>query len=217
MRKLKLSLAVFSLITLLSLMTMTIYGEVSKLKDVSVDYKEKLIRFHVLANSDSKEDQDLKLEVRNAIVEYLRPELEKSKDIIESEKIIESKYNEIEEVARKVIIKNGYDYNVSVNLEYTNFPTKQYSNIVLPAGEYKALRVIIGEGEGQNWWCVMFPPLCFVDEKAYIDDKTDKKLREILSEEEYDLIASNNDNEITRVKVKFKMVEILNNIFNKES
>lgn len=217
MKKLKLSIAIISLLYLISSMTLTIYGEINKLKDASGDYKEKLIRFHVLANSDSKSDQYLKLKVRDEVVNYLRPELEKSKDIYESEKIIESRYVEIEEVAKKVIRDNGYDYEVSVNLEYTDFPTKQYSNVVLPSGEYKALRVVIGEGEGENWWCVMFPPLCFMDETVYIDKKTDNKLKEILTEEEYDLITNSNEQEVTRIKMKFKLAEIMANLFNKEN
>lgn len=217
MRKFKLYLAVIALISTLSLMTVTINGEINKIKNNSYNYKEKLIRFHVLANSDSKSDQDLKLEVRDAVVEYLRPELEKSKNISESEKIIESKYQEIKEVAKKVIKENGYNYDISVKLDYSDFPTKQYSNVVLPAGKYKALKVIIGEGKGQNWWCVMFPPLCFVDEKAYIDDKTDEKLKMILTEEEYDFITYDNEKDLTRVKVKFKIAEIMDNLFSKES
>lgn len=217
MRKFKLCLAICTLMSILSLMTVTINGEINKIKNNSYNYKEKLIRFHVLANSDSKSDQDLKLQVRDAVVEYLRPELEKSKNISESEEIIKSKYQQIKEVAKKVIKQNGYNYDVSVKLDYSDFPTKQYSNVVLPAGEYKALKVIIGEGKGQNWWCVMFPPLCFVDEKAYIDEKTDKKLKMILTEEEYDFITYEDEKDLTRVKVKFKIAEIIDNLFNKES
>lgn len=217
MRKFKLYLAVITLISTLSLMTVTINSEIQNIKQNTYSYKEKLIRFHVLANSDLKHDQDLKLKVRDAVVEYLRYDLEKAKNINESEKIIKSKYNEIENVARKIIKDNGYNYDVSVKLDYSEFPTKQYSNVVLPQGEYKALKVVIGEGKGQNWWCVMFPPLCFVNEKAYIDDKTDKKLQNILTEEEYDFITCNSEKEMTRVKVKFKLAEIMDNIFTKES
>jgi stage II sporulation protein R len=99
---------------------------------------------------------------------------------------------------------------VEVKLEYNNFPAKQYSNIVLPAGEYKALRILIGEAKGKNWWCVMFPPLCFVDENnGVIDKETDEKLRSVLTEEEYNLIAEDNIEKTKDVKMKFKIVEII--------
>lgn len=139
-------------------------------------YKEKLIRFHVIANSDSKEDQELKLKVRDKIIAYLSPKLEKSKSIEETKKIIENNITVIEDIASKEIKENDKSYSVSANLGYSNFPTKKYSNIVLPAGNYKALRVVIGSGEGKNWWCVMFPPLCFVDINSGITDKkTERK------------------------------------------
>lgn len=179
------------------------------------DIKDKLIRFHVIANSDSDEDQNLKLKVRDAIIDYLQPKLLKSSSIEESEVIIKNEYNEIERISKDIILKNGYNYDVKVGIDYSEFPTKQYSNVVLPAGEYKALRVIIGEGKGKNWWCVMFPPLCFVDEtKGIIDKETDAKLREVLTEEEYELISQKTNKEVNRVQFKFKIVEIIQDIIN---
>ncbi len=211
--KLRLGLLMISLISVASMMTITINGEMNKIQTISKDYKEKLIRFHVLANSDTEEDQALKLKVRDAVIEYLQPKLLKSENINQSEEIIKSEYDNLENIAKEIIYENGYDYDVKVGIEYTEFPTKQYSSVVLPAGEYKALRIIIGEGEGKNWWCVMFPPLCFVDEeKGMIDEETDERLKEVLSEEEYDLIANKDEQEVSRVKVKFKIVEILENI-----
>ena len=86
--------------------------------------------------------------------------------------------------------------------------------MVLPAGKYKALRIIIGEGKGKNWWCVMFPPLCFIDDQnGIIDEKTDKKLKEVLTEEEYDLIMAKNKNEVKNLEFKFKITEVFQNIF----
>jgi len=211
--KIRLGILIISLISVISIMTVTINGEMNKIQTISEDYKDKLIRFHVLANSDTEEDQELKLKVRDAIIEYLQPKLLKSKDINQSEEIIESEYTNLENIAKEVINENGYSYDVKVGIEHTQFPTKQYSSVVLPAGEYKALRIIIGEGEGKNWWCVMFPPLCFVDEeKGIIDQETDQKLKEVLTDEEYDLIAMKRESEVSRVKVKFKIVEILEKI-----
>ena len=169
--KIRLSILILSLITIISIMTISISGEVKKISAASEDYKDKLIRFHVIANSDSEEDQNLKLKLRDAIINYLQPKLLESESIEESELI------------------------------------------VLPAGEYKALRIIIGEGKGKNWWCVMFPPLCFVDEqKGIIDKETDDKLREVLTEEEYELISQKTSKQVDRVQIKFKIVEIIQDI-----
>ena len=211
--KVRLSILVLSLIAVMSIMSISISGEVKKISTASEDYKNKLIRFHVIANSDSDEDQNLKLKVRDAVIDYLQPKLELSGSIEESETIIKREYKELENISKNIVLENGYKYDISVGIDYSTFPTKQYSNVVLPAGEYKALRIIIGEGKGKNWWCVMFPPLCFVDEQSsIIDTETDKKLREILTEEEYELIAQNNKKQVNKVEVKFKIVEILQNI-----
>ncbi|MBO3443946.1 stage II sporulation protein R [Clostridium sp. CCUG 7971] len=212
--KIRLTILILSLICVIGVMTITISGEVKKIDNISVNYKEKLIRFHVLANSDSDKDQELKLKVRDAIIQYLQPKLIKSSSIKESEKIIKNEYRQLEKISKNIINENGYSYDVKVGIEYTNFPTKQYSNIVLPAGEYKALRIIIGDGQGRNWWCVMFPPLCFVDDKSgVIDKETDKRLKEVLTKEEYELITQKDKAQTSRVQVKFKIVEILDKLF----
>ena len=201
--KIRLSILILSLVAIISIMTISISGEVKKISNASQDYKDKLIRFHVIANSDSDEDQNLKLKVRDAVINYLQPKLLESESIEESELIIKREYSELEKISKNIILQNGYNYDVKIGIDYSEFPTKQYSNVVLPAGEYKALKIIIGEGSGKNWWCVMFPPLCFVDEeKGIIDKDTDDKLREVLTEEEYNLIA----------QIKFKIVEIVQNI-----
>lgn len=211
--KIRLSILILSLVVVISIMTISISGEVKKISTASEDYKDKLIRFHVIANSDSDEDQNLKLKVRDAVINYLQPKLLESESIEESESIIKSEYDELEKISKNIILENGYNYDVKIGIDYSEFPTKQYSNIVLPAGEYKALRIIIGEGKGKNWWCVMFPPLCFVDEeKGIIDKETDDKLREVLTEEEYELIAQKTNKQTNRVQVKFKIVEIVQNI-----
>ena len=202
------------LVVILITSTFVIIKEVNKIEACTYDYKDKLIRFHVIANSDSDKDQKLKLKVRDEVISYLQPKLENSNSIEESEKIIKNEYKTLENISKKVISKNGYNYIVKVGLEYSNFPAKQYSSVVLPAGKYKALRIIIGEGKGKNWWCVMFPPLCFIDDQnGIIDEKTDKKLKEVLTEEEYDLIMAKNKNEVKNLEFKFKITEVFQNIF----
>ena len=212
--KVRLIILIASFIAVIGAMTVCINAEVNKIDRASEDYKEKLIRFHVIANSDNNEDQELKLKVRDNIISYLKPKLENSDSISESEEIIKSEYENLYKISRETVKENGYDYDISVGIEYSNFPTKQYSNVVLPAGEYKALKVIIGEGKGKNWWCVMFPPLCFVDEEnGIIDEETDSKLQSVLDEEEYELITSQNKTEVNTVKLKFKIVEVVKSIF----
>ena len=202
------------LVVILITSTFVIIKEVNKIEACTYDYKDKLIRFHVIANSDSDKDQKLKLKVRDEVISYLQPKLENSNSIEESEKIIKNEYKTLENISKKVISKNGYNYTVKVGLEYSNFPAKQYSSVVLPAGKSKALRIIIGEGKGKNWWCVMFPPLCFVDDQnGIIDEKTDKKLKEVLTEEEYDLIMAKNKSEVKNLEFKFKITEVFQNIF----
>lgn len=216
--KIRLSILILSLIAIISVMTISISGEVKKISTASEDYKDKLIRFHVIANSDSDEDQNLKLKVRDAIIDYLQPKLLESESIEESESIIKKEYSELEKISKNIILENGYNYDIQVGIDYSQFPTKQYSNVILPAGEYKALRIIIGEGKGKNWWCVMFPPLCFVDEqKGIIDKDTDDKLREILTEEEYELISQKTTKQMNRVQIKFKIVEIIQNIIKQKN
>lgn len=212
MKKIKMRIIGLSilLISTLFFSGMYIYGEVKDINKISKVYKDKLIRFHVLANSDSDEDQELKLKVRDEIIKYLQPMLKQSKSLEQSEQIILSESENIKNIGENIIKENGYTYEVEVKLEYNNFPAKQYSNIVLPAGEYKALRILIGEAKGKNWWCVMFPPLCFVDENnGVIDKETDEKLRSVLTEEEYNLIAEDNIEKTKDVKMKFKIVEII--------
>lgn len=202
------------LVVVLITSTFVIIKEVNKIEACTYDYKDKLIRFHVIANSDSDKDQKLKLKVRDEVISYLQPKLENSNSIEESEKIIKNEYKTLENISKKVISKNGYNYIVKVGLEYSNFPAKQYSSVVLPAGKYKALRIIIGEGKGKNWWCVMFPPLCFVDvTSGIVPDDSKELLKENLSQEEYDLICNGNSEDLNNsdITFKFKIVELLNN------
>ena len=125
------------------------------------ELSDKVVRLHVLANSDSEEDQALKLKVRDRILAYAEPLLTtRAADRREAEALLRGQVLELERVAAEEIRANGYDYAVTIELEDTVFPTREYEGFSLPAGKYLALRAIIGAGEGQNWWCVVFPPLC---------------------------------------------------------
>ena len=205
------------LFIVLGLMVGYAYSQSCKINTFSNDYKENLIRFHVLANSDSEEDQALKLKVRDKVISYLKPKLEDSESISQSEKIILNEKDKLMDICKETIKQNGYNYDVSINLGYSKFPTKQYSSVVLPAGEYKSLKIIIGKGHGKNWWCVMFPPLCFVDEQNNVIDKeTDEKLKKVLTKDEYELIVEKDKKNINNLQIKFKIVEVFQKILNLE-
>ena len=159
---------------------------------------DKVVRLHVLANSDSEEDQALKLKVRDVVLERAAI-LEQSADRREAESRLRGELLELERIAAEEIAAEGYNYPVTVELENTDFPTKEYDGFTLPAGEYLALRVIIGEGQGQNWWCVVFPPLC----TAASADVPASALAAGFSEEEVNLITEENQGYV----LKFKAVE----------
>ncbi|WP_231967944.1 stage II sporulation protein R [Thermanaeromonas toyohensis] len=122
-----------------------------------------LIRLHVIANSDTLKDQELKLKVRDAIIQEARKRLVEVQEVEEARRWLAGNLASLAKVAEAQIKKEGYPYSVRVQLGDFNFPTRSYGRWVLPAGEYEALRLIIGEGKGENWWCILFPPLCLVD------------------------------------------------------
>ena len=168
-----------------------------------------LIRLHVIANSDSPEDQSLKRDVRDAILAYVQDEFKYSDNIEKSREIIKNNLTEITDIAKKVITEKGRSYGVRTILGKYPFPTKVYGDIALPAGEYQALRVVIGEGRGANWWCVLFPPLCFVDvTHGTVPDSVKEDLKKVLTDEEYDVVTSSDSESEIPIKIKFKIVEM---------
>lgn len=165
----KKNIVLFSLIILLFILSgcSPVETESNSLELVQLNYEDiadKLIRFHVIANSDSKEDQELKLKVRDEVIEALSVKLKDSKSLEEARILLEDNMDYVSSVAKKVIEENNYNYDIKTTLSKENFPDKIYGDYIFPQGNYEAFRVVIGEGSGQNWWCVMFPPLCFVDE-----------------------------------------------------
>ena len=190
------------------------YNKNVQAEETQENMSSKIIRFHVLANSDSEDDQALKLKVRDKVLEYIAPKLKESKSKDQSRNILISEEENVRNICLKVIRDNGYDYDVDIQLNKQNFPVKTYGNIVLPQGEYEAYRILIGNGEGQNWWCVMFPPLCFVDiskgEPAY--EENEKNMKEVLDDEEYNLVDGTKKEE--EVTFGFKIVEIIKSLFS---
>ena len=158
----------------------------------------KILRFHVIANSDSEEDQALKLEIKDAIVDYMKEILADAKNIEDTRSIAAAHTEEMKQIARAYIEARGYDYPVDVFLERRYFPVKSYGSYTFPAGEYEAVCVELGNHSGKNWWCVLYPSLCFVDAvHAVVPGETDKELRQLLTEQEYQAISQG------EVKVKF--------------
>ena len=168
-----------------------------------------LFRLHVIANSDSPEDQSLKRDVRDAVLVFIRQELTGSKDIADTKAILGNDLEKIKSIARDVILKNGKNYNIRTTLGIYPFPTKSYGDITLPAGNYQALRLVIGNGGGANWWCVLFPPLCFVDvTHGTVPDSVKEDLKDALTDEEYDILTSADEESDLPIKIKFKIVEL---------
>ena len=160
-----------------------------------------VFRFHVLANSDSQEDQDLKMQVKTAVLEYMEREIPDSKTAEETKKWAKSHLMDIEMVAQSLIRKEGYTYPVTAEVANCKFPEKSYGDVTFPAGLYEALRIKIGKAKGQNWWCVLYPNLCFMDSvRAVVPEEGKEQLKNVLTEEEYD--------EITEVKIKWFYLQI---------
>ena len=192
---------------LLFIIYFTFYS-ISYANSVSADLSNSVFRLHVIANSDSADDQSLKYKVRDALIEYMNA---LSTDITSKEEAMQLANEHQEEfykIARQVIKENGFDYDVAITIGNFDFPTKHYGDISLPAGCYDALKVEIGEAKGQNWWCVMFPSLCFVDvSNGIVPEESKEELRSTLDDEDYSLISS----EDGEYKVKFKIVELFEN------
>lgn len=177
---------------------------------VSSDIANSVFRLHVIANSDEKEDQELKLKVRDNVLSYMNKICENVTTKEDAILIANEHIDEFKEIALNTIHENGYDYSVNVRIGNFSFPTKTYGDISLPAGLYDALRIEIGEAKGQNWWCVMFPPLCFVDvSSGIVPDDSKETMKDNLSDEEFSLIS---DNEDSNVKFKFKLIEWFQNV-----
>ncbi len=162
--------------------------------------EQKMIRLHVIANSDSAQDQQLKLQVRDKVLTEATAILERSADIADARTLLENSLPALEETARQEVTAQGYDYAVSARLEETEFPTKEYDGFSLPSGQYLALRVLIGDAAGKNWWCVVYPPLC----TTAVTQLEEAAVATGLGEEDVSLITEENSGYV----LKFRSLEI---------
>ena len=133
---------------------------------------DSVIRFHVIANSDSQEDQALKLRVRDEVLAQAERFYPEHATLSEARSALEEHLDDLAQAGQAVVNETGYDYQVTAELTNCWFPTKEYEGFALPAGNYNALRIVIGEGKGQNWWCVAFPPLCLGAASETVEEAT---------------------------------------------
>lgn len=206
-RKRKYSLPIFIISIIIGLAYAYITSKPNNdISTIQQGISHKIIRFHVIANSDSDADQALKLKVKEAVVNYTSELLCNSKSINETEDLLSAHTTDIISIANSVITENGYDYPVTAEITDTYFPTKSYGSYTFPPGTYRAFQIKIGEAKGKNWWCVLYPPLCFIDiSHGTINTESEELLKETLTTDEFQAVSG----EYT-VKYRFKYLTFLN-------
>lgn len=193
---------------LILLILYTSISAFSYISTVSQNISGSVFRLHVIANSDSQEDQNLKYIVRDNLINYMNSLTQNISSKDEAIKIALDHKDDFYRIAKETINENGYDYDVTIEIGNSYFPTKKYGDITLPSGNYDALKVEIGEASGQNWWCVMFPPLCFVDiSTGIVPEESKQTIKDNLPSEEYALI---NNDKTEPLNLKFKLIELFN-------
>lgn len=197
-------------IILILLCIFILISAISYVDAVSTDISNSVFRLHVIANSDSNEDQNLKYKVRDAVLEYMNSisiDCSSKSEVIE---LANEHKDDFYQIARQVILDNGYNYDVNIKIGNFDFPTKHYGDISFPAGNYDALRIEIGNASGQNWWCVMFPPLCFVDvTSGVVPEESKSMIEDNLSTEEYSIVSNQSNPDI---QFKFSLIEMFQNL-----
>ena len=168
---------------------------------------ENVVRLHVIANSDSEEDQALKLTVRDAVLDKTQDIFASCKTKEEAELVLSQNLATIEKIAQETIIAAGYDYNVSVAIGEENYPTKSYESCCFPSGEYTSLRIMIGGADGQNWWCVLFPPMC-----VGVASNAEESFAQVgLTGDQYNIITQTDK---PKYKARFKILEAIEGVMN---
>ena len=182
---------------------MSAYSYVSAISD---NLYNSIFRLHVIANSNSTEDQNLKYIIRDKLIEYINNQKHSFSTKEDVVKYTKEHLKEIKQIAEDTIKDNGFNYSVIVEVGNFEFPTKTYGDISFPAGFYDSLKVKIGAAQGKNWWCVMFPPLCFIDTTTgIVPDASKESLQNELSNENFRIIS---ENENTEISLKFKIIEL---------
>ena len=166
-------------------------------REVQQNIAKEVLRFHVIANSDTKEDQKLKMQVKTELLEYMNGFLKESDGLEETKEIVLGHLTEIKQTAKEIVEESGYEYRVEAKMEKCEFPEKVYGNCTFPKGEYETLTVTIGAGKGHNWWCVLYPNMCFRDSVyEIVDEDAKEELQEVLSPEEYEDVFTSGNYEV---------------------
>ncbi|MFI3207777.1 MAG: stage II sporulation protein R [Eubacteriales bacterium] len=178
-----------------------VYGLESEARERLLDTQESLaqevLRFHVLANSDSTEDQALKLEVKDQVLTYMELSLGTEESVLLTKMWAENNIENLTRLCETTIQESGYDYTVNVTLAESYFPIKTYGDITFPEGEYEALKIEIGDANGENWWCCLYPNLCFIDATCgVVSEEGKENLQEVLTVDEYEMITTTTKYEI---------------------
>lgn len=187
------------------IMLLSIWNRNLNKEKIQQSIANEVIRFHVIANSDSIQDQNIKLKVKEEIIEEIQSNLKEVNTVEQARVVLLEHITWIEKKANQILQEKGMKYQAKVSLGQRRFPIKLYGDMTFPAGTYEALTVELGKGNGKNWWCVMFPSLCIVDGTyQVVPEKSKNQLKKVLSVEEYDsLLHSSN-----RVHIKFKIAEL---------
>lgn len=199
--------ALLSLGCLLLAMLLTL-AQVQKGQEALADrLSPSLLRFHILANSDSGKDQEVKLKVRSLLLDYMQERLGGDADKEETVEYLQNHQSEVEQLADRYLEENGFDYQAKLELTNCYFPTRVYDNLVFPCGNYDAARITLGKGDGHNWWCVLYPRLCFVDAVcSEIPEESERKLAAELEEGDYLALRDNRP----KIEIRFLMFPFLN-------
>ena len=198
--KILLTISISICITFMLLSFLPVHGEEAVYSNV--------LRLHVLANSDSDEDQALKLKVRDAILDEAAQITKDAKSIDEAHALAQANEDILLTAAKRVIVEQGFDYDVSIDLGYEKYPTRSYDSLCFPSGRYLSLRVNIGNAEGKNWWCVLFPPMCL--SAASRSDSEDAFISVGLTPDQYQIITENDN---PKYNVRFKILEAIESAF----
>lgn len=172
--------------------------------DMQKSIAGKILRFHVLANSDSTADQNVKKQVRDAVGAYIEPYLLECENIEETRATVNDHMDEIIAVSKETLAENGFTYGASAELTHTDFPEKTYGDYTFPAGNYEALEITLGNGAGHNWWCVLYPNMCFRGSVyEVVDDDAKENLKEVLTPDEYESVFDSG-----KYEIKLKILDI---------
>lgn len=161
--------------------------------------KRDVFRLHIIANSDSDEDQKLKIKIRDSILNKLREQ--KFSSLKDTKKFVFDNLNTLKNITKNEINSNGLNYDLKIEVCKSNFNNREYENLILPAGDYDSLKVNIGDGEGKNWWCVLFPPICVGASKGKVE------VNGLLTEDEIDMVENKD-----KYEIEFKVVELINRL-----